>query len=130
MYEKDFLREIFEPPSDTFVERFPHLARLWEPYVRNLFDRLDIDSIRKAALDNRDFQQWLLRQTLVSDNITPSCVDDFIRDMSARFRKRNKRRMDRRAVLDVRGAIESFLAFAAHVQSRSSRTPPTSGARP
>jgi len=128
---EDFLREIFEPPSDAFVEWFPHLARSWEPYARHLFDhQFDIDSIRKAVSDNRDFHQWLLGQNLVRADLPPSSVDDFIRDMRARFRKRNKHPMDRRAVLDVRGAIESFLAFAAHEQSRPSRTPPTSGTHP
>src|SRR6266851_3883962 len=92
---QDALREIFEKPSDAFAERFPHLAQSWEPYVRFLFDRqFDIDSIRKAASDNRDFHQWLLDKNLVLADIPPSFIDEFVRDLRARFRKRTKHPMD------------------------------------
>src|SRR6266851_3502883 len=92
---QDALREIFEKPSHAFAERFPHLAQSWEPYLRSLFDRqFDIDSIRKAASDNRDFHQWLLDKNGVLIDIPSSLVDGFIGDVRGRFRKRNKHSMD------------------------------------
>jgi hypothetical protein len=97
--------------------------------MRLLFDRqFDIDSIRKAASDNRDFHQWLLDKKLVLTDIPSSFVDEFIHDVRGRFRKRNKHPMDPRAVLDIRGAIESFLTFAAHQQCLPSQKPAAPGA--
>jgi hypothetical protein len=119
-YQED-LREIFQELPPAFIRRFPALAARWEPFLRHLLDKnFDMDSLRKAASDIRDFQQWLLDKSVAPTRIPPSLIDEFARDLRARFRKRNHTSMDPRAILDVCGAIECFLAFAAH-QCQSSR---------
>ena len=123
---EDFLREIFETPPEAFAERFPHLASAWEPFLRSLFDaQFDIDSLRKAASDIRDFQQWLLDKKVAPSRIPPSLIREFVRDLRARYRKRNQHPMDPRAILDVCQAIEYFLTFAVH-QNRSRPPDPRS----
>ena len=118
---QEALREIFEKPPEAFVRRFPTLAASWRPFLMHLIERdFDIDSFRKAASDIRDFQQWLLDKSVAPARIPPSLINEFARDLRARFRKRNHTSMDPRAILDVCGAIECFLAFAAH-QCQSSR---------
>jgi hypothetical protein len=161
---RELLREIFEEPPEVFGMRFPQLAVSWEPFLRHLLDRdFDIDHLRKAASDNRDFQQWLLgKNTVRCANApgqlnlassmgmplhptplqrwrppepqwrkgveAPSLVDEFIRDLRVRFRKRHGHPIDPGAVLDIRCAIECFLTFADCQQSHLSRKPPVPGA--
>jgi site-specific recombinase XerD len=110
---QEALREIFEELPPAFIRRFPALAARWEPFLRHLLDRdFDIDHLRKAASDIRDFQQWLLDKNMDLSNIPPSLIREFVRDLRARFRKRNQHPMDSRAILDVCQAIECFLNFA------------------
>jgi len=129
-YAPEALREIFERPPGALAERFPNLAASWEPFLRSLLDRdFDVDSLRKAASDIRDFQQWLLDKNVHPSDLPSSLINEFVRDLRARFRKRNHTSRDPRAVLDVRQAIECFLSFAAH-QSQSSQRPSSSGSAP
>lgn len=108
----EVLREIFAKPPEAFCERFPALTAAWEPFLTHLLDRdFDIDSLRKAANDVQGFQVWLLDCNDVLSKVPPSLIDEFVRDMRARFRRRTGQSMDRRAVLDVRQAIECFLMF-------------------
>lgn len=110
---REELREIFEKPPGAFSERFPSLAAAWEPFLRHLLGRnFDIDHLRKAASDIRDFQQWLLDNNVAPSDIPPSLIGEFIHDLRARFRKRNHQPMDPGAILDVCQAIECFLTFA------------------
>jgi hypothetical protein len=124
------LREIFERPPDAFRERYPTLAASWEPFLRHLLDRqFDIDHLRKAASDNRDFQQWLLDKNVGPFDIPPSLINEFVRDLRARFRKRNRHPMDPRAVLDVCQAIACFLTFATELHHPAPK-PPAPGTGP
>ena len=116
------LCEIFEPPVDSFAKRFPGLALYWEPFLKSWLDRdFDIDTIRKVAADIGGFLQWLLGNNEVVIGISPSLIDEFIRDLRKRFRKKNEHATDPRTSRDVRGAIECFLAFAAHKDQTSRR---------
>ena len=122
------LREIFEELPGAFIRRFPALAASWEPFLMHLLERdFDIDHLRKAASDIRDFQQWLVNKNVDPLSMSPGLIKEFVRDLRARFRKRNHHPMDLRTILDVCQGIECFLTFAVH-QNRSK--PPDPGSAP